>query len=164
MSPLDHQQYLSIGKVAARSGFAVSAIRHYEELGLVRSAGRSGHQRVFDRSVLRRLAFIAAARNVGLSLAEIGKSLEGMPFEKAPTPADWSRISGPWKTRVEERIRELNLLRQSLDDCIGCGCLSMKTCAVLNPQDEAAAGGPGPRWINTVADNAKQRVKPAGAQ
>ncbi|MFD1846809.1 redox-sensitive transcriptional activator SoxR [Arthrobacter flavus] len=144
------RQYLEIGKVAARSGFAVSAIRHYEDLGLVRSAGRSGHQRVFDRSVLRRLAFIAAARNVGLSLAEIHKSLEDIPLDTAPTPADWHRISTPWKMKVDARIRELNTLRQSLDDCIGCGCLSMKTCAMLNPQDEAAAEGSGSRWVNAA--------------
>lgn len=147
---LSANQHLEIGKVAARSGFAVSAIRHYEELGLVRSAGRSGHQRVFHRSVLRRLAFIAAARNVGLSLSEIGGSLRGMPLDTAPTTADWSRISEPWKAKVDARIRELTTLRRSLEDCIGCGCLSMKTCAVLNPQDEAAEEGPGSRWINVA--------------
>lgn len=138
--------YLEIGKVAARSGFAVSAIRHYEELGLVHSAGRKGTQRIFDRSVLRRLAFIAAARNVGLTLAEISQTLTGLPTDRAPTPADWRRISEPWKAQVDARIQELTTMRKSLDDCIGCGCLSMKTCAILNPQDVIAAQGPGAKW------------------
>ncbi|WP_026551368.1 redox-sensitive transcriptional activator SoxR [Arthrobacter sp. H20] len=145
--PAAAHSHLGIGKVAARSGFAVSAIRHYEELGLVHSVGRKGTQRVFDRSVLRRLAFIAAARNVGLTLAEIGQTLEGLPTDKAPTPVDWSRISEPWKARVDARIEELNTLRKSLDDCIGCGCLSMTTCAMLNPQDVAAQQGPGAPWV-----------------
>ena len=144
------RQHLSIGKVAVRSGYSVSAIRHYEAVGLVQSAGRNGHQRMFDRSVLRRLAFITAGRNVGLSLSQLAKCLADMPVDRAPTPEDWKRISRPWQEIVDARIRALSDLRISLENCIGCGCLSMTACGVLNPQDEAADEGPGSRWVQNA--------------
>ncbi|WP_417234598.1 redox-sensitive transcriptional activator SoxR [Arthrobacter sp.] len=146
MSP-HHQDLLHITHVSKRSGLSTATLRFYEVQGLIRPAGRSGGKRTYHRHVLRRLAFIAAAQRVGLSLAEIGDVLAPMPTDHAPTPADWRRISDPWKQRVDDAMVRLQKLRTSLDDCIGCGCLSMKTCSILNPDDEAAAEGTGPRWL-----------------
>lgn len=137
---------LPISVVAARSGLSVSAVRFYEERGLVSSRQRVAGRRVYGRSVLRRLAYIAAAQKVGLSIAEIQASMDQLPAERAPSPKEWGRLSEPWKSRIDQRIRELENLRRSLEDCIGCGCLSMSSCGILNPQDEAASQGPGARW------------------
>ena len=145
--PRSHADLLHITQVAQRSGQSTATLRFYEERGLIRPAGRSGGKRTYHRHVLRRLAFIAAAQRVGLSLAEIGVALATMPMDHAPTPADWNRLSNPWKQRVDDSIQKLQKLRTSLDDCIGCGCLSMKTCSILNPEDEAAEEGSGPRWL-----------------
>ncbi|PVE14618.1 redox-sensitive transcriptional activator SoxR [Arthrobacter sp. Bz4] len=138
---------LHITYVCRRSGLTAATLRFYEEQGLIQSAGRTGGKRVYHRHVLRRLAFIAAAQRVGLSLAEINAALAPMPIEYAPTPADWNRLSEPWKRRVDAAINSLQVLRTSLDECIGCGCLSMRTCSILNPEDEAAVEGSGPRWL-----------------
>lgn len=138
---------LHITQVCQRSGLTAATLRFYEEQGLIQPAGRNGGKRIYHRHVLRRLAFIAAAQRVGLSLAEINAALATMPADHAPTPADWNRLSEPWKQRVDEAITGLQNLRTSLDECIGCGCLSMRTCSILNPGDEAATEGTGPRWL-----------------
>jgi MerR family redox-sensitive transcriptional activator SoxR len=141
-------ELLTIGEVSRRSGVASSALRFYEERGLIHSErSGSGHRR-FARSVLRRIAFIVFAQRVGLTLEEIGQELEKLPPDRAPTRRDWSRLSSTWSSRIDERIAELERLKGSLTECIGCGCLSLERCQLANPGDRAAARGPGPRyWI-----------------
>ncbi len=142
-------ELLTIGDVARRSGVAASALRFYEERGLISSerAG-SGHRR-YRRPVLRRIAFIVFAQRVGLTLDEIGAELAKLPPDRAPNRRDWSRLSSKWTARIDDRIAELERLRDSLGDCIGCGCLSLDRCKLANPGDRAAAYGPGPsRWIS----------------
>ena len=139
---------ITIGEVARRSGVAASALRYYEERGLIKSerAG-SGHRR-FARAVLRRIAFIVFAQRVGLTLEEIATELDKLPSQDAPTGRDWSRLSREWRSRIDERIAELERLRGGLGECIGCGCLSLDRCGLANPNDRAARHGPGPRfWI-----------------
>ena len=139
---------LTIGDVARRSGVAASALRFYEERGLIQSerAG-SGHRR-FRRPVLRRIAFIVFAQRVGLTLGEIGAELAKLPPDRAPTRRDWSRLSSKWSSRIDQRIAELERLKAGLTECIGCGCLSLDRCQLANPGDRAASRGPGPRyWI-----------------
>jgi MerR family redox-sensitive transcriptional activator SoxR len=138
---------LSVGDVSRRSGFAASAVRFYEREGLISAERSSGGQRRFHRSVLRRLAFIRAARHVGLSLEEVRAALEQLPRSRTPTRADWSRISRMWRERLNSEIDALVALRDGLDSCIGCGCLSMKRCAISNPGDVAAPGGPGAVYL-----------------
>ena len=138
---------LTVGEVAARSGFAASAIRFYEREGLIAAERTGGGQRRFPRSVLRRLAFIRAARHVGLSLQEIQEALARLPANRTPTRADWTAISRLWRSRLDEEITALEALRDGLDSCIGCGCLSLRRCAISNPQDFAAAGGPGAAFL-----------------
>jgi MerR family transcriptional regulator, redox-sensitive transcriptional activator SoxR len=138
---------LSVGEVAGRSGFAASAIRYYEREGLIPAERSDGGQRRFDRSVLRRLAFISAARHVGLSLDEIRAALEDLPRSRTPTGADWTRISKRWRKRLDSEIDALVALRDGLDSCIGCGCLSLKRCAISNPRDVAARYGPGAAYL-----------------
>jgi MerR family transcriptional regulator, redox-sensitive transcriptional activator SoxR len=146
MAP-DTRDLLTVGEVARRSGFAASALRFYEQQGLIRATRTSGGQRRFTRSVLRRLAFVRAARNVGLSLEEVAAALASLPADRAPTRADWSRLSRSWRGRLDEQISALQRLRDGLDSCIGCGCLSLRTCAIQNPCDEAAALGSGARYL-----------------
>jgi MerR family redox-sensitive transcriptional activator SoxR len=139
---------LTIGDVARRSGVASSALRFYEERGLIGSerAG-SGHRR-YPRSVLRRIAFIVFAQRVGLSLAEISHELDRLPPGHTPTRSDWSRLSRTWASRIDARIAELERLKAGLTECIGCGCLSLDRCKLANPGDRAAGLGPGPRfWV-----------------
>jgi MerR family transcriptional regulator, redox-sensitive transcriptional activator SoxR len=139
---------LTITEVSRRSGVAASALRFYEERGLIESerAG-SGHRR-YRRSVLRRIAFIVFAQKVGLTLEEIGGELAKLPPDRAPNKRDWSRLSKGWSSRIDERIAELERLRAGLTECIGCGCLSLDRCKLANPDDRAAERGPGPRyWI-----------------
>jgi len=139
---------LTIGEVSKRSGVAASALRFYEERGLIASerAG-SGHRR-YPRPVLRRIAFIVFAQRIGLTLEEIGAELAKLPEGHAPTRRDWSRLSSTWTSRIDERIAELQRLKMGLTECIGCGCLSLERCRLSNPQDRAARLGPGPRyWI-----------------
>jgi MerR family transcriptional regulator, redox-sensitive transcriptional activator SoxR len=141
-------ELLTIGEVSRRSGVAASALRFYEERDLIRSerAG-SGHRR-YPRPVLRRIAFIVFAQRIGLSLDEIGEELAKLPPDRAPTRRDWSQLSKGWSERIDERIDELERLKAGLTDCIGCGCLSLDRCRLANPDDRAAARGPGPRyWI-----------------
>jgi MerR family redox-sensitive transcriptional activator SoxR len=141
-------ELLTISEVAKRSGVAASALRFYEDRGLIASqrAG-SGHRR-YERSVLRRIAFIVFAQRVGLTLEEIGDELAKLPPGRVPTRRDWSRLSRGWSERIDQRIAELHRLRAGLTECIGCGCLSLARCKLSNPDDRAAALGPGPRyWI-----------------
>ena len=136
-------QALLIGEVVRRSGTAASALRYYEREGLISSDRSAGGQRRYERAVLRRLAFIRAARNVGLSLAEIRDSLARLPASRTPTKADWTAISRSWRGRLDEQIAALEALRDGLDSCIGCGCLSLAYCRVANPDDAVARIGAG---------------------
>ncbi|SHF76741.1 MerR family transcriptional regulator, redox-sensitive transcriptional activator SoxR [Jatrophihabitans endophyticus] len=138
---------LTMGQVVERSGFAASALRFYEREGLVQATRTTGNQRRYERSVLRRLAFIRAARNVGLRLDEVAAALATLPDGRTPTRADWTRLSRTWRQRLDDQIAALSRLRDGLDSCIGCGCLSMRTCAMSNPEDVAAARGPGASFL-----------------
>ncbi|CAM3848527.1 redox-sensitive transcriptional activator SoxR [Kibdelosporangium persicum] len=138
---------LGVGEVARRSGFAPSALRYYDSLGLISSTRTTGSQRRYERGVLRRLAFIRAARNVGLSLDEIAAALATLPQGRTPTKADWTKLSRGWRERINEQIQALESLRDSLDSCIGCGCLSLRTCSFSNPGDELATRGPGAGYL-----------------
>jgi MerR family transcriptional regulator, redox-sensitive transcriptional activator SoxR len=136
---------LPISEISRRSGVAASALRFYEERGLIASERLgSGHRR-FPRAVLRRIAFIVFAQRVGLTLEEIGRELAQLPDDRVPTRDDWARLSTTWAERIDERIAELERLRAGLTECIGCGCLSLDRCRLANPGDRAATGGPGPR-------------------
>ena len=138
---------LAIGDLAARSGVAASALRYYETEGLIRSTRTGGNQRRYQRSELRRVAFIRIAQQVGLSLEEIREALATLPENRTPTKADWSRLSGRWRTRLDERIALMERLRDRLTGCIGCGCLSLQRCSLINPDDVLSAEGSGPRRL-----------------
>jgi MerR family transcriptional regulator, redox-sensitive transcriptional activator SoxR len=137
---------LTISEIARRSGVASSALRFYEERGLITSerAG-SGHRR-FRRSTLRRIAFIVFAQRIGLTLDEIGAELKKLPADRVPTRRDWAHLSGEWSKRIDQRIAELQRIKAGLTQCIGCGCLSIDRCRLANPSDRAGRGGPGPRY------------------
>jgi len=136
---VEKRDLLAMGEVSERSGFAASALRYYEAEGLVHATRSPGGRRMFERSTLRRLAFIRAAANVGLTLQEIRDELAELPDERTPTKADWNRISRHWRGRLDEQIAALEHLRDGLDSCIGCGCLSLQRCTIYNPQDVLAA-------------------------
>ena len=142
------EELLTIGEVARRSGVAASALRFYEERGLIASErSGSGHRR-YPRSVLRRIAFVVFAQRVGLTLDEIGAELARLPPDRVPNRRDWARLSRGWSGRIDEQIAQLERLKVGLTECIGCGCLSLAKCKLANPQDRAASLGPGPRyWI-----------------
>lgn len=142
---MDHE--LTIGEVSERSGLAVSAIRFYEDKGLIGSTRTPGGQRRFRRDVLRRLAFIQAAQRVGLTLEEIGAALGALPADAAPTAGEWNQLSASWRPLLDERIELLLALRDQLDHCIGCGCLSLERCRLSNPGDRAARLGGGARYL-----------------
>ena len=139
---------LSIGDVESRSGFAASALRFYDREGLISSIRTSGNQRRYPRSVLRRLAFIRAARNIGLSLDEVRTALDTLPESRPPTKADWARLSRDWRSRLDEQIAALEQLRDGLTSCIGCGCLSLQNCSLQNPGDVMASAGAGARYLS----------------
>ena len=141
---MDAHDVLTVSEVARRSGFAPSALRYYEREGLIEASRTAGGQRRYARAVLRRLAFIRAASNVGLTLEEVRAELSRLPHNRTPTKADWSRISAHWRHRLDERVAALEALRDRLDSCIGCGCLSLKQCGISNPGDEAAASPEAP--------------------
>lgn len=143
---------LTIGEVAARSGVATSALRFYEAEGLISSTRTTGNQRRYERSTLRRIALIQAGKAAGISLDEIRDALTALPGERTPTKRDWERLSGRWRDDLDRRIATLNALRDRLTGCIGCGCLSLKTCSLLNPEDEAAALGAGPQYLEQGPD------------
>ena len=138
---------LSIGEVASRSGVAPSALRFYERRGLITASRTDGNQRRYDRAVLRRLAFIQAGRAAGISLAAIQGSLDALPIRRTPDREDWERLSNSWRADLDVRISTLEALRDRLTTCIGCGCLSIDRCDLLNPDDEAAAEGAGAHYL-----------------
>ncbi len=135
---------LSIGQLAERAAVATSAIRFYESRGLLSSERTTGNQRRYAQPTLRRVAFIRTAQRVGLTLEEIGEALATLPDGRAPTKADWTRLSQAWRPRLDAQIRRIELLRDRLDGCIGCGCLSLRSCALTNPGDDLSYLGPGP--------------------
>lgn len=142
---------LSIGDLAARSGVAASTLRYYERLGLIQATRTGGNQRRYEQAQLRRVAFIRIAVQVGLSLAEVREALSSLPQQRTPTKADWERLSRRWRNRIDAQIGLLQGLRDQLNSCIGCGCLSLKTCALSNPADTLAQQGPGPRRLLAAA-------------
>jgi MerR family redox-sensitive transcriptional activator SoxR len=147
MAELNKDHWMSIGQVSTRSGVAPSALRFYEDQGLISSRRTAGNQRQYQRSTLRRIAFIQAAQRVGLSLSEIKEALDSLPADRTPTRTDWSRLSRNWRGRLNERIAELERLRDTLDSCIGCGCLSLQRCNLYNRDDQLAARGAGARLL-----------------
>ncbi len=138
---------LPIGALSRRTGLAVSAIRHYEKQGLLKPWRNAGGQRRYERADIRRLSFVMIAQQLGLTLTEIREVLAGLPGERTPTPEDWTRISEGLRAHLDRRIETLVKLRDDLDGCIGCGCLSLPRCALYNPQDRAARLGTGPRYL-----------------
>ncbi|PYE86045.1 redox-sensitive transcriptional activator SoxR [Pseudoroseicyclus aestuarii] len=140
-------QGLSIGDLAARTGLAVSAIRFYETHGIVRPLRNAGGHRRYDRSDLRRLSFAMIAQRLGFPLAEIAEQMAALPEGRAPSRADWGRIAGGFRMKIDARIAALERLRDNLDGCIGCGCLSLDRCSLYNPGDIEGRAGPGPRRI-----------------
>lgn len=138
---------LTIGEIATRTGLAVSAIRFYEDQGLVAPLRNAGGQRRFDRADIRRLSFVMISQQLGFSLAEIRALFQGLPDKRTPTKADWTRIGRVFRTTLDGRIATMTLLRDKLDGCIGCGCLSLSNCKLYNPADRAAARGAGPRYL-----------------
>jgi MerR family redox-sensitive transcriptional activator SoxR len=138
---------LTIGELAARSGVSASALRFYESIGLICSGRSSAGHRLFERHMLRRVAVIRVAQRVGLTLAEIAAALNGLPHDRAPTRAEWKRLSRSWRTQLDDRLATLERLRDDLTGCIGCGCLSLQRCRLYNPADVAAGRGTGPRYL-----------------
>src|SRR3954449_11844653 len=145
---------LTIGEVARRAGVATSALRFYEQQGLIRATRSEGNQRLFDRDVLRRVAVIRVGQRVGLSLGEIREALASLPNSRTPNVADWERISRKWRSRLDDQIAMMERMRDDLTSCIGCGCLSFKACRLYNPDDAASELGDGPRYLlgNTADD------------
>lgn len=135
---------LKVGEVAMRSGVSVSTLHFYENKGLIKSGRNNGNQRIYPRAVLRRVAIIKVAQQLGMSLSEIKKAIEVLPMNKTASQADWQQLSQFWHNQLEARIAKLTKLKDELSSCIGCGCLSMKACALRNPQDELAEHGAGP--------------------
>lgn len=138
---------LTVGEVATRAGVAASTLRFYEREGLIEAGRSDGGQRRYQRDVLRRIAFVRAAQRVGLTLDEIREALASLPKARTPTRQDWTRLSRSWRPRLDAKIAELERLRDGLDSCIGCGCLSLRVCQLSNPHDVAAALGSGARWL-----------------
>lgn len=142
---------LTVGEVSHRAGLSPATLRYYEQLGLVSATRTPGNQRRYARHVLRRLAFLAAGQRVGLTLRQVQDLLTQLPADRAPSQQDWTRLAGPWRELVAARVRELQALQDSLDECLGCGCLSLTRCALFNPGDAAATEGAGSRWLREAA-------------
>jgi MerR family redox-sensitive transcriptional activator SoxR len=140
-------EWLTIGELAKRAGVATSALRFYEDRGLITSERTSGNQRRYPRATLRRVSLIRAAQEIGLTLGEVAVALETLPHQGTPTKRDWERLSRSWRARLDNQIAELEALRDELTDCIGCGCLSLKSCAIFNPSDAISKKGSGPRYL-----------------
>jgi MerR family redox-sensitive transcriptional activator SoxR len=140
-------QELTIGALGERTGVATSALRFYEDEGLIHATRSPGGQRRYSRDTLRRVSFIRIAQQVGLSLDEIRAALHSLPERRTPNEKDWHRLSASWRPRLDAQIAMLERLRDRLDGCIGCGCLSLRLCKIVNPDDQAAERGPGPRYI-----------------
>ncbi|HTO56834.1 MAG TPA: redox-sensitive transcriptional activator SoxR [Pseudomonadales bacterium] len=143
---------LSVGQVAERSGVAVSALHFYEKKGLIKSVRTNGNQRRYPRDVLRRVAVIRVARRTGVPLATIRQAMAALPNDRAPTAAEWKRLSASWKDELNHRIRRLTELRDQLGGCIGCGCMSLKVCPLRNPMDALGRDGAGPRLLDIAAE------------
>ena len=141
------ERMLTIGQLAERSGVATSAIRFYESRGPIDSERTTGNQRRYAQATLRRVSFIRAAQRVGLTLDEIGEAMSTLPSNRTPTKKDWTRLSATWRDRLDEQIARIEKLRDNLDGCIGCGCLSLQKCRLRNPDDEVADRGPGPVFL-----------------
>ncbi len=146
-APQETAKLLSVGEVAARSGVAVSAVHFYERRGLISGWRSRGNQRRYERATLRRIAIIKVAQMLGISLAEIHARLATLPGDRTPNKADWARLAAGWRAELDERIAQLERLRERLDGCIGCGCLSVEDCPLRNPEDRLAAKGPGPHYL-----------------
>ena len=142
---------LTIGALSERSGVATSALRYYESQGLIHAERTTGNQRRYPRAMLRRVAFVRSAQRVGLTLEEIHDALATLPEVRTPTKADWARLSRGWRPRIDAQIERLERLRDKLDGCIGCGCLSLRTCALQNTDDEVAPRGPGAVYLEPGA-------------
>lgn len=140
-------EQLTIGQVASRTGVATSALRFYEDRGLISSDRTEGNQRRYSRDVIRIVSVVRAAQELGISLTEVGRALSSLPQGRTPTSADWAKLSSGWRDSLNQRINDLSALRDDLDQCIGCGCLSLDSCAMLNPADRAAETGIGPRFL-----------------
>lgn len=149
---------LTVGQVAARSGVSVSALHFYERQGLISSTRTAGNQRRYTRDTLRRVAFIRVAQRVGMPLAVIGEALARLPEGRTPTRQDWEELSQAWRTELDHRIEQLIRLRDDLSNCIGCGCLSLDTCTLFNPDDDLAATGTGPRRLLVEAGEPGKRL------
>ena len=160
------QSWITIGELARRSGAAASALRFYEDQGLMASTRTAGGQRQFPKEVLRRVAFIRAAQTVGLSLEQIKAALATLPGQRTPTKADWERLSQSWRPLLDQRIKALVALRDQLSSCIGCGCLSLRSCALYNPQDVAQRRGSGARYLlgDRAADMVAETAIDAGGK
>ena len=150
-------ELLTIGELADRSGVATSALRFYETKGLIESERTAGNQRRYPRAALRRVSLVRAAQEVGLSLGEVAEAMETLPHDRTPTKSDWEKLSRSWRKRLDRQIAELQALRNDLTDCIGCGCLSLKSCAIFNPADAIAERGSGPRYL--LGD---EKIQPTG--
>ena len=148
----DDRLQLSVGELAERAGVAVSALHYYESRGLIHAQRSAGNQRRYARAALRRVAFIRAAQQLGIGLAEIGQALAALPDQRTPTKADWARLSARWRDRLDARIAALQALRDRLDGCIGCGCLSLRACALYNPDDDCAKQGSGAQRLPVVPE------------
>ncbi|MED5389755.1 MAG: redox-sensitive transcriptional activator SoxR [Pseudomonadota bacterium] len=142
----DIHKALTVGEVAERSGVAVSALHFYEKKGLIQSSRSAGNQRRYHRDVLRRVAVIKVAQRIGIPLAEVAEALAALPDGRSPTARDWKRMSATWRHQLDERIHDLTMLRSQLDQCIGCGCLSIQACRLRNPYDALSEEGPGPHY------------------
>jgi MerR family transcriptional regulator, redox-sensitive transcriptional activator SoxR len=149
---------LTIGEVSARSGVSTSALRFYERQGLIETRRTGGNQRRYAAVTLRRVALIQAGKSAGIPLGRIHTALQTLPQERAPTKRDWERLSRAWREELDERIAALEAIRGRLTTCIGCGCLSLRTCGLLNPGDEAAAAGPGAHYLVRGEDNRAVRL------
>ncbi|MGH3359124.1 MAG: redox-sensitive transcriptional activator SoxR [Nocardioidaceae bacterium] len=157
-APPWNARMLTPGQVAARSGVAVSALHFYEREGLISSSRTSGNQRRYARDILRRVAFIRVSQRVGIPLAEIRAALDTLPDQKTPGRREWARLSQSWRSKLDERIEQLERLRDDLTDCIGCGCLSLSRCTLYNPHDELGGEGAGPRRLDV--DAVHERARP----
>jgi MerR family transcriptional regulator, redox-sensitive transcriptional activator SoxR len=148
---------LTIGELSHRSGVSASALRFYESVGLIDAVRTTGNQRRYARHMLRRVAFVRAAQRVGLSLDEIHAALSSLPESRTPTRADWERVSQAWSARIDRQIADLERLKTKLTGCIGCGCLSLDVCSLMNPDDIQGDLGAGPAWLATDENRGRTR-------
>jgi MerR family redox-sensitive transcriptional activator SoxR len=147
MEPVD---LLSVGEVSRRTGVAVSALHYYEQLGLIASTRTAGNQRRYPRFMIRRISLILVAKRLGISLSDVADVFASLPMDSLPTSRDWHRLSRRWQSQLDAKKREIEKLQRELTGCIGCGCLSMKSCPLRNPWDELSEQGPGPRLLEPI--------------